>query len=236
MMSLIDQMLAFNSSRYRLLEENSAFAKSVPAGAMVLDAGAGECPYWHLFAHAKYESADLQAGGSMHGKQHTYACDLNNIPVEDGRFEYVLFNQVMLYMEPAPVLKELNRVLKLNGKVLYTGPLFYEDLGQYDMFRFTEYGLRQFFAAAGFEVERLDWLEGYFGTVGYQLNCMSRYLPWKPEAFGNPLGGLILMPAMLLLKMASAVGSLLFHKLETHCKFKASGYPKNYVVVARKIR
>jgi hypothetical protein len=44
MMSLIDQMLAFNSSRYRLLEENSAFAKSVPAGAMVLDAGAGECP------------------------------------------------------------------------------------------------------------------------------------------------------------------------------------------------
>jgi len=139
-------------------------------------------------------------------------------------------------MEPMPVLKELNRVMKTGGRVLYTGPLFYEDLGENDMFRFTPFALRKFFAAAGFEIERLDWLEGYFGTVGYQFNCMARYLPWKPEAFGNPLGGLILMPAMLLLKLASAVGSLLFHKLETHCKFKASGYPKNYVVVARKIR
>ncbi len=235
-MSFFDRLLAFNSSHYRLLEENSAFAKSLPNGAMVLDAGAGECPYWNLFTHAKYESADIQAGGSMHGKQHTYACDLNNLPVEDGRFEAVIFNQVMMYMEPMPVLKELNRVMKTGGRVLYTGPLFYEDLGENDMFRFTPFALRKFFAAAGFEIERLDWLEGYFGTVGYQFNCMARYLPWKPEAFGNPLGGLILMPAMLLLKLASAVGSLLFHKLETHCKFKASGYPKNYVVVARKIR
>jgi len=93
-MSFFDRLLAFNSSHYRLLEENSAFAKSLPNGAMVLDAGAGECPYWNLFTHAKYESADIQAGGSMHGKQHTYACDLNNLPVEDGRFEAVIFNQV----------------------------------------------------------------------------------------------------------------------------------------------
>lgn len=235
-MSFFDRILTFNSSRVRLLEENSAFAKCVPSGAMVLDAGAGECPYWHLFAHAKYESADIQAGGSMHGKKHTYDCDLNNIPVEDGRFEFVLFNQVMLYMEPVPVLKELNRVLKLNGKVLYTGPLFYEDLGQYDMFRFTQYGLRQFFASAGFELERLDWLEGYFGTVGYQLNCMARYLPWNPDVFGSQFLGLFLMPLMLVLKLASAAGSVFFHKLEICLKYKGAGYPKNYVVVARKVR
>ena len=235
-MMMIDQLLAFNSSLYRLMEENVAFAKSVPTGAMILDAGAGDCTYRHLFGHAKYESADIQTGNSPHGPKHTYACDLKNIPVEDGRFEYVLFNQVMMYMEPIPVLKELNRVLKLGGKVMYTGPLFYEDLGEPDMFRFTQYALREFFSTAGFEIERLDWLEGYFGTVGYQLRCMSEYLPWKPGAFPNRFWGFLLMPCLLLLKLGCAAGSVFFHRLETLMKFKAAGHPKNYLVVARKIR
>jgi SAM-dependent methyltransferase len=227
----INQLLAFNSSLYRLMEENTAFAKSVPAGGMVLDAGAGDCTYRHLFAHAKYESADIQSGNS----KHTYTCDLKNLPVEDGRFEYVLFNQVMMYIEPVPILKELNRVLKPGGKVMYTGPLFYEDLGEHDMFRFTQYGLRQFFTAAGFEIERFDWLEGYFGTVGYQLSCMSRYLPWKPDSFGNAFLGLLLMPGVILLKLGCSAASVLFHRLETRVKFKAAGHPKNYVVIARKL-
>jgi len=229
-------MFAFNSSLYRLMKENSAFAKSVPDGAMVLDAGVGDCTYRNLFAHARYESADIQTGSSVHGPKHTYNCDLKNIPVEDGRFEYVLFNQVMMYMEPIPVLKELNRVLKLGGRVLYTGPLFYEDLGENDMYRFTPFALRQFFTTVGFEIEHLDWLEGYFGTVGYQLNCMARYLPWNPASFDNKFLGVCLMPLMALLKLASAAGSVFFHKLETLMKFKAAGYPKNYVVVAKKIR
>ena len=235
-MTRIDQLLAFNSSLYRLMEENTAFAKSVPPGAMILDAGAGDCTYRPLFAHANYESADIQGGSSPHGPKHTYTCDLKNLPVEDGRFDYVLLNQVMMYTEPLPLLEELNRVLKLGGKVMYTGPLFYEDLGEPDMFRFTQYALRQFFRTTGFEIERIDWLEGYFGTVGYQLRCMSEYLPWKPGAFPNRFWGFLLMPCLLLLKLGCAAGSVFFHRLETLMKFKAAGHPKNYLVVARKIR
>ena len=34
----------FNSSRFRLMHENTEFAKTVPAGSLVLDAGAGDAP------------------------------------------------------------------------------------------------------------------------------------------------------------------------------------------------
>ena len=43
---------AFNSSRERLWQENAAFAATISAGALVLDAGAYS-PYKSLFAHAR---------------------------------------------------------------------------------------------------------------------------------------------------------------------------------------
>jgi hypothetical protein len=90
------------------------------------------------------------------------------------------------------------------------------------------------FNSAGFAIERLDWLEGYFGTVGYQLRGMSRYLPWRPGHLRLGLVGYPLVPAMLLLKATCKALSVCFHQLEMRSKFVAQGYPKNYVVIARK--
>ncbi len=231
-MNFLHRALAFNSSRHRLWLENAAFAATIPPGAAVLDAGSGRSPYRELFRHACYESADFQkvdktATGS------TYTCDLASIPVEDGRFDCVVFNQVMEHLpEPKQVLAELRRVLRTGGRMIYTGPLFYEEHEQpYDFYRYTQFGLRHLFGAAGFSIERLDWLEGYFGTVGYQLNGMARHLPWKPS---SGLVGLGLVPVMAVLKAVFAASSVLFHWLETRVKWSARGYPKNYVVIAIK--
>jgi hypothetical protein len=121
--------------------------------------------------------------------------------------------------------------------MLYTGPLFYEENEQpYDFYRYTQFGLRYLFTSTGFIVERLDWLEGYFGTVGYQLNCMARYLPWRPNHLNYGLIGYGLVPIMVLLKMECAAWSIIFHRLETRIKFQTRGYPKNYVVIASKAR
>ena len=57
-MNMLERLIAFNSSRHRLWQENAAFAATVPRGAMLLDAGAGNAPYRGLFSHASYESAD----------------------------------------------------------------------------------------------------------------------------------------------------------------------------------
>lgn len=226
---------AFNSSRYRLWQENAVFAAMVPAGAMVLDAGAGTAPYRSLFEHARYESADFEKVDRPYA-QSTYVCDLGRIPVENGRFDFIIFNQVMEHLsEPQIVLSELHRVLKPGGRMIYTGPLFYEEHEQpYDFYRYTQFGLRHLFSRAGFAIDRIEWLEGYFGTVGYQLDRMARYLPWRPAHLGNGVIGHALVPWMLAMKVVSAAGAVLFHRLEVRTKFQARGYPKNYVVIARK--
>jgi len=181
-MNMLERLIAFNSSRHRLWQENAAFAATVPRGAMLLDAGAGNAPYCGLFSHASYESADVELVEKPYGNT-TYVCELNRLPVEDGRFDAIIFNQVMEHVsEPKLVLAELHRALKPGGRMIYTGPLFYEEHEQpYDYYRYTQFGLRYLFGETGFSVERLDWLEGYFGTVAYQLNGMARYLPAAPR-------------------------------------------------------
>lgn len=234
-MEYLKRLFKFNSSRQRLRQEMAAFAALVPKGALVLDAGAGNAPYQDLFQHANYESADFEKVNKTYA-QTTYICDLQDIPVEDCRFDFIIFNQVMEHLpEPKRVLAELHRILKPGGKLLYTGPLFYEEHEQpYDFYRYTQFGLRHLLNATGYVTERIDWLEGYFGTVGYQLNTMARYLPYKPEEIGYGLVGYGLLPILVLLKIVFAACSLLFHGLETHKKFKAAGYPKNYIAIVSK--
>lgn len=234
-MAWVNRLLTLNSSRFRLWQENAGFASRVPKEALVLDAGAGGGPYRPLFEHAVYESADFEQVNKSYAPS-TYVCDLATIPVEDGRFDFVVFNQVLEHLpEPKQVLLELHRVLKPDGRLIFTAPLFYEEHEQpYDFYRYTQFGLRHLFAETGFEIERLDWLEGYFGTVGYQLNCMSRYLPVRPAELGGGLMGMALVPCVGLVKLGAGACSIVFHKLEMRVKYQARGYPKNYVAILRK--
>jgi len=231
-MNFVHRLLGFNSSRYRLERENAAFAALMPPDALILDAGAGAAPYRDLFRHTRYESADFEKADKTYGNT-TYVCDLRNIPVEDGRFDFVVFNQTMEHVpEPKLVLRELWRVLKPGGLMIYTGPFFYEEHEQpYDFYRYTQFGLRYLFKETGFEVKRLDWLEGYFSTVAYQLNCAGRYLPSTPRSVSDGIAGYALAPLVLGLRVMFLACSLLFHKLETTKKVTVSGYPKNYVAI-----
>jgi SAM-dependent methyltransferase len=212
-------MLA-NSSRRRLELENAAFARATPRNTWVLDAGCGEAPYRILFPHCFYESADFCSANRNYVKP-TYECDLAHIPVKNNRYDAVLFNQVMEHLpEPAKVLAELYRVMKPGARMIYTAPLFFEPHEEpYDFYRYTQYGARHLLESAGFEVERMDWLEGYFGTVAYQMTCMAKYLPWT----------------FAPVKFAAAAGAVLFHWLEVRWKYMGAGHPKNYVAVVRKV-
>jgi SAM-dependent methyltransferase len=229
------RLLAFNSSRIRLHQENALFAATIPSGALVLDAGAGSAPYKQLFAHARYESADFELVDKPYAKS-TYVCNLEKIPVEDGRFDFVVLNQVLEHLpDPRLVLVELNRVLKPGGRMIYSGPFFYEEHEQpYDFYRYTQFGLRELFQKSGFEIEKLEWLEGYLGTVGYQLDNMARYLPSRPSDLGGGVVGFLLAPVMLLGRLLAGLSSVAFQRLDLRIKFTRRGYPKNYLAVVRK--
>ena len=224
-----------NSSRTWLRRENIAFAQSIDPRSRVLDAGAGDQPYKEHFAHCQYESADNEAADRPYAKP-TYNCDLSKIPVEDGRFDAILFNQVMEHLpEPGAVLQELRRVLKPGGRMICTAPLFFEEHeAPYDFYRYTQYGWRHLMEKVGFEIVELRRMEGYLGTVAYQLQGAARDLPAKPASIAPGWRGWMAMPLLLGCRAFFAALCWIFHALDEHHRFVDRGYSKNYVVVVRR--
>lgn len=225
----------FNSSRVHLAAFLMRAANSVGKGDRVLDAGAGNCMYQKYFAHAAYESADFCQVNKHYGNV-TFSCDLRSIPVENERYELVLLTQVLEHLsEPLDVLKELNRVMKPRGRLWLSVPLFYEEHEQpYDFYRYTQFGLQNLLAKAGFEIEELDWLEGYYGTLAYEFDMASRCLPIRPKAYGGGWLGPVAGASVLLLRPAFSILSVMFARLDVRHKYTLGGHCKNYCVIAAK--
>ncbi len=205
---------------------------------LVLDAGAGRSPYRGLFKHAHYEAADFAQLGTRYAPL-DYVCDLTDIPVADERYDRVLLTQVLEHMpDPATVIAELYRVLKPGGRLFCSAPLFYnEHQVPYDFFRYTRFGLRRLFQDAGFEIVRLRWLEGYFGTLAYQFAMMGRQLPvrWSQlRHYGLGWRLVLVWPGLVTLRMIAPYLSRSFADMDVRHRDTRSGMPKNYVLVVRK--
>lgn len=227
--------LRINSSRRYLDEFARQAGSSVASGSLVLDAGAGSAPYKHHFSDVLYESADFGKLDKNYCEL-TYRCDLSNIPVEDQKYDLVFCSQTLEHLpEPQAVLREFNRVLKPEGKLWLSAPLFYEEHETpYDFYRYTQYGLRHLFQLAGFKILRIEWLEGYSGTLSYQLEMAARKLPWAPRYYGGGAVGVLAALFVLTLKPVFAALSLLFSRLDLRTKITSLGQCKNYTVIAVK--
>jgi SAM-dependent methyltransferase len=147
------------------------FSASLPAGARVLDAGAGDAPYASLFAHCAYVTQDWP--GSVHAGAGAAAivADLHALPVADASFDAVVCTEVLEHVaEPARVLGELFRVLAPGGRVLVSVP-FVNELHEepHDHYRYTSWGLRGLLERAGFAVSSLEASSGWFATLAQLL-------------------------------------------------------------------
>ena len=82
---------------------------------------------------------------------------------------------------------------------------------------------------------RVEWLEGYFGTVGFQFREMNR-LPADPgPAAGHGLAGALPPGAADPAPGPSASCSRgAFSRADVRWRYTKKGMPKNYVVIAKK--
>jgi SAM-dependent methyltransferase len=224
-----------NSSRIHLDNFMRTAAASIAPQARVLDAGAGIAPYRHHFTHTSYESADFCQVQKDYAKIN-YVCDLATIPVPSDSYDGILLTQVIEHLpDPTAVLCELHRVLKPGGRLWFSGPLFYPEHEQpYDFHRFTQFGFKRLLTTAGFQLETLEWLEGYAGTVSFQLRLAQQLLPRSPSAYGGGILGITAAIGVAVMRPLFAILASLLATADVKRKWTDSGHCKNYCGIARK--
>jgi SAM-dependent methyltransferase len=105
-----------------------AEAVKLPAGARVLDAGAGASKYRPFFAHCRYETQDFcRYEGPLvkYVAPIDYVCEITSIPLPAASLDAILCTEVLEHVtNPMAVLNEFSRLLKPGGKLLLTAPVF----------------------------------------------------------------------------------------------------------------
>ncbi len=188
----------FHTALYRRLEET---ARKIPAGAMVLDAGAGECPHSTLFAHTNYIKLDRAIGDMSWDYSHIdVQGDVCELPFRTGVFDAVVSIQVLEHIkEPHVCVAEMARFLKPGGQLILTTVQDWEiHQHPHDFFRYTRYGLEYLFDRAGMS-RRVEALGGLFWNISFRLMALLGFLHkgWRWLLF------LLLAPVLTLIVPAA---------------------------------
>jgi SAM-dependent methyltransferase len=202
----------------------------------MLDAGAGDSPYRDLFSHVTYEAADVCVRQTHDYQYVDYVCDLSEIPVPNDRYDFILCTQVLEHVpHPQKVLAEFHRVLKPGGTLWLSAPLSFEEHEiPYDFFRYTQYGFRSMMQEAGLDVTDIGWVQGYLGTLAYQLNLARFCLPSRPKMYGGGVLGWISAALSFPLRPLFLLLAIYFARLDLRAKYTGAGHCLDYYVIARK--
>jgi SAM-dependent methyltransferase len=161
-------------------EAVAGFASGLAPGARILDAGAGEGSYKHLFAKQRYTGVDLGIGDSNWNYASLDAiADLTAIPFHDGTFDAAI-NVVTLehVREPEIVIAELARVLKRGGQMLLIVPHEWEEHQiPHDFFRYTRYGVQHLLEKAGLKAVAIEPVGGFFRLLSRRLFNALQFFP-----------------------------------------------------------
>lgn len=157
-------------------------AKKIKNNALVLDAGAGQCPYRHLFGHCQYKTQDFtQYRGTKRGTQVEkwkygdidYVCDIVDIPINDNTYDVVICTEVLEHVPfPDKTIESLARILKKDGKLLITAPLasglHQEPFHYYG--GFTPHFYRKMFSLYGLKLDEIKSEGGLFAHTAQEMH------------------------------------------------------------------
>ncbi|MCW2954494.1 MAG: type 11 methyltransferase [Conexibacter sp.] len=220
--TFVKEMAGERDSILRFVAE---VARSLPAGARVMDVGAGDAPYRELFAHAEYVTVDWAESVHEDASASDVIASADALPLGDGTFDAALLTQVLEHVpEPTRVLHELFRVLRPGGQVFVTAPLAWElHEAPRDFYRYTRFGLQHLAQHAGFvEIEVTERTDS-FTTLGQLMRNVAYTMGRAPDG----LDGRREQASAALLRLAPEIERLA--PLDV-----ARLLPLGYALVARK--
>lgn len=216
---------------YRLLEQAQ---REVPAGAHVLDAGAGEGQYKPYFNHTRYVGLDLAVGdNSWNYAKLDVLGDLRHLPFAENSFEAAVCIQTLEHVnEPMRVINEIGRVLKPAGRLYLSAPMsWHQHQKPHDYFRYTSFGFRYLLEQSGMRVLDMRPMGGYFWFLSFNLQMLHYWLFPKPNTLLKQLLQLTLkLPTQVIFFFLLP---LLFFYLDRLDKVK--DHTMGWVCVAEKI-
>jgi len=183
-------------------EAVAAFAASLPAGARVLDAGAGEGQYARHFAAQRYCGVDLAVGDAAWDYSRLdVIANLGALPFRPRVFDAALHIVTIEHLpEPGLALAEISRALKPGARLLIAAPHEWEvHQAPHDYFRYTRYGLRYILEKAGFEPVELRAAGGYFRLLARRLLNGLQFFAGGPRWLLFPPAAALLVPPALIL-------------------------------------
>ena len=178
------------------------FARSLAAGARVLDAGAGEGQYKPAFAAQRYCGVDLGVVDTAwdYSKLDAIA-DLTALPFRSDVFDAALHIVTIEHLrDPGAALREMARTLAPGGILLVAAPHEWEvHQAPHDYFRFTRYGLQHLIGKAGMDVVEMRPAGGYFRLLARRLlNGLQFFTGGVRWLFFVPAAILLAPPALIL--------------------------------------
>jgi SAM-dependent methyltransferase len=147
-------------------------ARSTSPGALVLDAGAGECRFRDRFGHTRYLGIDAAFGDEEWDYSGLDVIGrIESLPLGDGSCQRVLSIVVLEHTpDPQKAIAEFYRVLDVDGTAHLVVPHMWEEHQRpHDYFRYTSSGIRILVERAGFEVVRIEPVGGFFWQLGRRL-------------------------------------------------------------------
>ena len=174
------------NERTFLYQYLSAFAKTL-IDKHILDVGAGEQQYKHLFKDRnRYEACDLAMGFHPDNKPH-FVASIYDIPREKEHYDVVLLLQVLEHLEyPLAGLREVHRVLREGGFLFISVPQAAGDhFSPHHYFNYTQFGLQSVLRQTGFKIQEHHRLAGMFAYVGNRMVKLGQSIRHQYKRKGN---------------------------------------------------
>jgi SAM-dependent methyltransferase len=151
-----------------------------------LDFGCGEMPYRKMLTEGsaikEYIGLDLEAATAKRINKPDLTWDGITIPLPDSSIDCAMATEVFEHCsDPELVMKEIQRVLKPNGFLLFTVPFLWPlHEVPYDEYRYTPFSLERHFKKSGFSETQIHALGGWNAAMAQMLGLWLRRAP-MPE-------------------------------------------------------